>query len=125
MIKAIFHNILQWVYSLSSVPFIKKTKDRKTGIEIFLHFPFSAFATYVFLNMDCMLIIIGKMKWGFKVLKVRLYFLYAGVVYNFLPLSLVLYSSFNTSKHSFLNRDVIVQFYQPADGNIRFYLSHS
>lgn len=42
LVKVIFHNMLKWEYSLSSVPFIKKMKVNKTGIEIFFLFLFLA-----------------------------------------------------------------------------------
>lgn len=73
--RATFHNTLKSrcfvplkhsVHSLGSVPFIKKTKANVTGIEAFLHFPFQHCTTYVSLSVDCMLVIVGRTKWGFK-----------------------------------------------------------
>lgn len=42
LVKVMFHNMFKWVYSLHSVPFIKKTEVSKADIESFLHFPFPA-----------------------------------------------------------------------------------
>ena len=66
LVKVILHNVIKWVYCLSSVPFSKKTKVSKMTKKYFLCFLFVALYYVCLFKRGLCVGNYRENKWGFK-----------------------------------------------------------